>query len=452
MPSSCQQLAVQGRTTISCKLDLDPADALGVTTEIESPFAGEWTLGADRHQIWVQLMCPFDSTIERGSMGSAVKQTMQLFWVADDGGAHLLQETSRSGPLPLEKLYDYDRTIIERLTVEPAARERAAINSHGAFEPDSHRNFLFVLELQQDEVKQDEDAHAADEKKREGARELAQHLAERMSNLHTKRLPHDVRLFFPRPRNASAELWASGALLAAASPFFEDLLASGFTESAPRKRKRARKNSVPEVESTPLPSEEDEKDFEDSDDETDAFLFFDNPPKLDDSPETEDLPYKEVKITHTAFSTYSAVLTYLDTGHITFAPLSSSFASSEDRAAYLTEHLKEYPTLPLPISAKSAARLASFLSLDVLQNLALDSFRASLTPSNAAVELCDTFTATFPQARQAVLAFVAEHQEDVKASEGWKEMVKRIKHREIPDSVALDLILELTEKGINVFG
>ncbi|GAA5849575.1 hypothetical protein JCM8547_000502 [Rhodosporidiobolus lusitaniae] len=95
---------------------------------------------------------------------------------------------------------------------------------------------------------------------------LGTRLAQPLLGINLEQLPHDVRLFFPHVHEKGAELWVKADFLSKSSTYFRDLFASGLAETIPRRSKRARTD----VEQVVLPSE---KDFDDSDDETDAFLF-----------------------------------------------------------------------------------------------------------------------------------------------------------------------------------
>ncbi|GAA5849537.1 hypothetical protein JCM8547_000488 [Rhodosporidiobolus lusitaniae] len=198
--------------------------------------------------------------------------------------------------------------------------------------------------------------------------------ARRMAGIILERLTHDVRLFFPHAHENGAEL-------------------SGLVETVPHRSKRARTDGV--IEQVALPPAE--KDFEDSDDETDTFLFSKRPPTLDDSSERQDYLYRQISNPQTAFSTDSATLLYLQTCYISFLPLTSS-GSPESRIEYLDKAFADNPSLPLPVSPKSVYRLAHLLSLDDLQNLALTAFKNSLsakTPRRSFSAMRRSRTTTF---------------------------------------------------------
>lgn len=178
------------------------------------------------------------------------------------------------------------------------------------------------------------------------------------------------------------------------------------------------------------------------DDETDTLLVASSsPPKLDASSDADDLSYRQIRITKTAYSTFLAVILFLQTGHIRFAPLSSSL--STPRNDYLNPLLEKSPALPLPVSPKSVYRLADLLDLKAtesgvspylpnLNSLALAAFRSSLTVEGAAHELFDEASVLYKDLRRAVLDFVKEKATEVTATTGWIEMMGRVERDEVP--------------------
>ncbi|BGP71116.1 hypothetical protein NBRC10513v2_004481 [Rhodotorula toruloides] len=162
-----------------------------------------------------------------------------------------------------------------------------------------------------------------------------------------------------------------------------------------------------------------EKDFDDSDDETDGVYFRRNPVKK--SEEDVVIEHKKVTITGTAFSTYRAVLAYIRTGYIAFAPLSST---CETRHA-------------LPVSPKSTYRLAHLLELEDLQRLCLSNVQETLTPDSAAHELFDEVSVLHEAWRRVVIEYVVANWDAVHATKGWKEVEKRIEEEEVPGAAKI---------------
>ncbi|GAA5886144.1 hypothetical protein JCM6882_004279 [Rhodosporidiobolus microsporus] len=265
--------------------------------------------------------------------------------------------------------------------------------------------------------------------------------------LHFDPLPAQLRLFFPNLGNHGAELWVSSNVLSKAVPYFKDLLSSDFAEAAPRRSKRARQSGV---ELLPLPPHTD-KDFDDSDDETDDFLYSNRPPKLDDSIEASELSFREIAITQTAFSTYHALLVYLETGYVHFAPLRSACKPSNasgfsTRRDFLTEKLEDAPSLPLPVSPKSLFRLADLLRLsddDPLSALCLRTLSNFLTHHGAALELFSDVSICYDKVRRVVLDYVVKNWEAVSETKSWKDKMSQIKAGELPD--AAGIMVELME-------
>ncbi|KAI5480476.1 hypothetical protein MNV49_000629 [Pseudohyphozyma bogoriensis] len=153
--------------------------------------------------------------------------------------------------------------------------------------------------------------------------------------------------------------------------------------------------------------------------------------KVDDSPSSCDAPYHEIAVTDTAYTTYRAVLCWIHSSHIDFARLSSSFrqppsstntTSNETRLETIQSLSRRQPFLPLAASPKSVYRLAHFLSLPRLMELALASIKSQLTPQTVAYELFSTTSEGYEEVREVCLAYAAKHWSEVKESAALEEI------------------------------
>lgn len=243
--------------------------------------------------------------------------------------------------------------------------------------------------------------------------------------------PHDICLFFPRH---NGRLWTRSDVLAGLSPYFKTLLSSGFADSitVPAKRARTESQASSVVSAT-------EKDFDDSDDETDGVYFRRNPAKK--SEEDAVIEHKKVTITGTAFSTYRAVLAYIRTGYIAFAPLSSTCpaagSSKDTRKARVKLAAAAKPDMPYPVSPKSTFRLAHLLELEDLQRLCLSNVQETLTPDSAAHELFDEVSVLHEAWRRVVIEYVVANWDAVHATKGWKEVERRVEEEEVPGAAKI---------------
>ncbi|GAA5886163.1 hypothetical protein JCM6882_004284 [Rhodosporidiobolus microsporus] len=263
-------------------------------------------------------------------------------------------------------------------------------------------------------------------------------LASRVCSENLEAFPPRVRLFFPAVGGEGAELWVSGSVVSKAVPYFKDLLSSDFSEATPRRAKRARQSGAAPL---PLPPHTD-RDFDDSDDETDAFLFSTKPPQLDKSAETSDLSFREISITQTAFSTYHALLVYVETGFVHFAPLRSASSPSDPSASFsrkdfISQKLNDKLLLPVPVSPKSLFRLADLLRLpddDPLSALCLRAISDSLTHHSAAHELFSDVSVCHDEVRKVVLEYVVKNWDAVSETQSWKETMDKIHAGEMPET------------------
>lgn len=201
--------------------------------------------------------------------------------------------------------------------------------------------------------------------------------------------PHDVRIFFPRQ---GKEIWAKSSTLTSLSPYFKTMISSGFQEGSTRisttSTASTRKWTRDELEETETENGG-EQAFDDSDDETDLhFTGAGASPPASTSPSTPSHPFHQIIITQAAFTTFTAAICWLETGYIQFPPLSSTFpplTRGADRLKLISAAAAAEPTLPILASPFSVYRLAHFLELPELQQIALDAIVANLTVENVAV-------------------------------------------------------------------
>lgn len=130
--------------------------------------------------------------------------------------------------------------------------------------------------------------------------------------------PYDTRLTFPR---SGKELWASSTALRQASPYFVDMLESGFTESEVQPVQKELSNSPSAAAALELDW------LTDSEGEDDQL----NPAPQHLVPPHPDQKIYSVEIVGHAPSTYKAVLVWTVTHYIRFAPLSRQALPSRTR-------------------------------------------------------------------------------------------------------------------------
>ncbi|KAF8964175.1 hypothetical protein BDZ97DRAFT_1904491 [Flammula alnicola] len=137
-----------------------------------------------------------------------------------------------------------------------------------------------------------------------------------------------------------------------------------------------------------------------------------------------------------AYTTYRAMLYYIYTDNIVFAPLSSSFLhpstpsegsqvpgarrfSTHDlmpsRADWIREWTRNNPGRPAPCSAKSIYRIA-----DKLKERAAQHITKSLTVENIAYEVFSPFAAAFDAIRKVEIEFFLSHWQEIRASDTMK--------------------------------
>ncbi|GBE83235.1 hypothetical protein SCP_0502820 [Sparassis crispa] len=202
-----------------------------------------------------------------------------------------------------------------------------------------------------------------------------------------------------------------------------------------------------------------------------------NPPADANPSSTVPGPRKtRVVVRDVAYATYRAVLYYIYTDTIIFAPLSSSFVASSSSAAKPSVAGPSTPGLvasesqstamgmrsahqqadssfvspstlsptsrrewiaawernnspgrPLPCSAKAVYRLADKLDLQELRERAFQHIVKSLSVDNVAYEVFSTFSAAFEDVRKVQVHFFLDHWTDIRGSDSMRNVWQQIR-------------------------
>ncbi|BGP16399.1 hypothetical protein JCM10213_004044 [Rhodosporidiobolus nylandii] len=429
-----------------CKVTVDFGYDIAVTIDFEAallsdepfepitlplPLAGKWELARGKGADGQPMLIIRHGPMAKAALGPKVAASFSLRWIEGNDKSVVLERAKwTTGPLPDDDEEGETYSSLDVNSLQGAVERVAAV--HAAYDPAASRRYRLTVYLTMPSLRSSAPAIQ---------------YAERMAGSETQAEPTRVRFAFASAHTNEVELWANSDTLARSSPYFHDLLSSDFAEAQPRRSKRARKSGAQPVD---VPAQE--QDFDDSDDETGAFLFSKKPPSLDDTAEASDLAYREISITQTAYSTYRAFLVYLQTGFVQFAPLRSAVKPSNPSAVqtrddFLEKYMAENESLPHPVSPKSMYRLADFHRLaekdDKLGEICICAFSNSLTIHGAAAELFSDTSVAYEPVRKAALAFVVERFEEVSATESWKEMMAKVKRDEVQGSSSI--LIELME-------
>ncbi|GAA5825851.1 hypothetical protein JCM5353_002460 [Sporobolomyces roseus] len=257
--------------------------------------------------------------------------------------------------------------------------------------------------------------------------------------------PQRIRLVFHRRGKDELSLWASSDVLSENCPYFETLMASDFAES--QFMSDDKRNEVTKQAKDGDKIEEEEIEMNDSDSDIDVDEILDEEWTLTIDP-PRDSYYHRIVIRNAAYTTYRAVLMYIQTGYISFSPLTSSFSHlpPSDRARARLDHIREQSNLdsrlPLPASPKSVYKLAHYLSLPALQSLALAEISRQLSIENVFIELFDGLASVYDEVRRVMVAFAVEHKKEVVETEGFKGVMEKLRRNELELSgpVVADLL------------
>lgn len=171
--------------------------------------------------------------------------------------------------------------------------------------------------------------------------------------------------------------------------------------------------------------------------------------------------HSTVLIRGVAYNTYRALLYYLYTDNIVFAPLSSCFVSSrlvitspsfpssprsEDtppptsssrkptytdsatsRKEWIRDWMKHNPGRPAPCSAKAIYREADRLDLSDLKARAAQHIFKSLAVENIAYEVFSPFASTFEEIRKVEIDFFLKNWQEIRTSDAMKNVWHQIR-------------------------
>ncbi|GAA6027465.1 hypothetical protein JCM8097_007876 [Rhodosporidiobolus ruineniae] len=280
--------------------------------------------------------------------------------------------------------------------------------------------------------------------------EKTTHLHRCLAMIDNRTVP-DVCLAFPP---SSRTLWANSQVLAEVSPWWKTTLeTSGFLEGTSARSYK------------PLESSIDDSDGEDEDDDCMAVSRLASPPPSPPlspqvGPTSPSSRIRTIPITSdTAYHTYRALLAYLYTNQVPFAPLMSFFlpapssslspsaartAAKERHSVSLAPYAQLHPSLPRPVSPKSLYRLAHFLEMPSLAQLALDGLKDALTVENVVYELfglggtsgdgeegeegaTPTLGELYDEVWDVEVAWAKEHWDEVKHTKAMQAVTARLK-------------------------
>lgn len=159
---------------------------------------------------------------------------------------------------------------------------------------------------------------------------------------------------------------------------------------------------------------------EDSDAETDDYLIETKEKPLYGVDEVRgEFSYRQIALSGVSYTTFLAVLQWLQSGRLEFADLKSETELQHETRLQYLQWLYATSELPIPASPKSTFRLAHLLRLADLKAEALDFVEQSLSVEGAAREFFSSMAAKYPEIQEVVVRYVAEHWAQVKLTQGW---------------------------------
>ncbi|TKA52513.1 hypothetical protein B0A53_04889 [Rhodotorula sp. CCFEE 5036] len=392
------QVDAEYRVTMAWDFKANLSDLPSEGIEVEQkqfgsvPLRGDWCFTIDNEDGDLS-MCAVHGTLPYAALGERVTVTCTFAYFANGALRHIVTE-SAGARTPQPKLDEGDGLVYTAYRLSRSKDQLAKLAADGKLPQavqSSTQRYRFSITLKQDSQRDP----------------LA-------NSSHSPIM--DARLLFKRAGDLVLELWTMADFLGKASGYYKALFASGAAETVSLRRSKRQRGPNVTSEEKPLAGAADPDpsvDWEDSDDETDAFL---------------------VERDWMSCTTTKQDTAELDYQQIEFAPIRSSHALSSDelvtkRKASLATSLGEHPTLPPPVSPKSVYRLAHLLEREELQKMALDSFASGLTISGAAAELFSPVSLAYEKPRKVVVDFVVKNWNEVKATEAWQAARAKVTSR-----------------------
>ncbi|KAI0692945.1 hypothetical protein BC835DRAFT_1355276 [Cytidiella melzeri] len=155
---------------------------------------------------------------------------------------------------------------------------------------------------------------------------------------------------------------------------------------------------------------------------------------------------KTIVILGAAAHTWEAILYWLLTGAIVFAPLTSEGRTSRNTA--IEQSRLANPDRPSPVSCKSVYRIADALKLESLKAQTLDHLGRRLSMNTYLDELFSDFTSRYEEVKKMEMLAVIKHWDQIKGSTALRTKMINIATGKLPHagSVMADLLMKASVK------
>ncbi|KDQ07422.1 hypothetical protein BOTBODRAFT_60007 [Botryobasidium botryosum FD-172 SS1] len=238
---------------------------------------------------------------------------------------------------------------------------------------------------------------------------------------------HDVAFHFPRGKR----LYADRNVLQRESPYFRTMFRSGFQESGEHEPAAPSRKCV-------IPFEDSDEDSDAEDDGVkgcspgelpEAAPSIPSPTGGVDLPPVHERSMSKIYVSDASYRTMRAVLYYIYSDHIAFAPLRSLplLPSGNTRETVIQAYLKTNPVYPTPVSSKSVYALAHKYEISALQVVALHHYKLQITKSNVFTELFSAFCRLYEQPKTLAIEFAINNWGTLKDTSEWRKVVEEAK-------------------------
>ncbi|BGP12313.1 hypothetical protein JCM10213v2_000226 [Rhodosporidiobolus nylandii] len=374
----------------------------------DHPFSGEWTLVVHRDK----ESTTFTMNLEDVPPGGVSRGFGSLQFALSHFDEHLAPSVIAQEPMGRHLLpaQSCEKWALKVEDWQALRAEKAAADGVKPYHFSTHGQYIYECQI---------DSPRPFPK---NAVAVAEEMAKRTDHLLTRPCS-DVVFLFPRPQGDPLRLYATRDALVRASPFFEDLFTSGFSESTITSDNEDASQRLHTASSVSSQRASLDEDLDDADLETDEQLAFPSQPA---SLPATSIALHEVVVTDTAYTTYHALLSYLRTDFLAIAPLTTYEASNSTIL------------LSCPVSL---FRLAHYLRLPGLQRRCLEAIKHTLEPSTVALKLLKPSTRLYEELQQVVIECVVKNVWKFKRSEAWDEVMGKFGRGEAAEAAPVMVTL-----------
>jgi hypothetical protein len=138
------------RFTLTTDLSFCIVSTAGLFEKIrDHPLRGDWVVEVAHKEGTTRVIFDHGFDLPEGLFGKDVTTVMSLFWLDGAGKAHLVRDVEWSGSMPSKRTRGEGIAPGHAMVVQAKHWERAEEESGGEYDPYTHREYRFLVKLEQ---------------------------------------------------------------------------------------------------------------------------------------------------------------------------------------------------------------------------------------------------------------------------------------------------------------